>query len=286
MDYKRLASQALQKALTVRSEAAIDIVSPVCAFDVCESLKISVKFTDINMEGSYVSEPKPRILISALRPFARRNFTCGHELGHHAFGHGFNIDHLLNDREKSDYETPEEFLADSFSSFLHLPTLGVRKAFASRGWNAQIATPSQIYTVACNFGVGYSTLINHLAYSLKFITRERAKFLRKHTPQKIRKEFFGRDTPNPLIIVDENWLAKTIDIEVGTELLLPRNVLPSNNLLEPVLDSSLSNHFYAKCSGITRISSSDNCWAVFVRIAPFQFVGLSKYRHLANIEED
>lgn len=286
MDYKRLATQALQKATSIRIQSGNDVASPICAIDLCEQLKISVKFTEINMEGSYVKEPKPRIIISALRPLPRRNFTCGHELGHHVFDHGFSLDHLIGDQETLEQDTPEEFLANSFSSFLHLPSLGVRKAFSLRGWSPQTATPAQIYTVSCNFGVGYSTLVNHIAYSLKLIGRERANFLRRQTPQKIRSELIGIENATPLIIVDENWMAKTVDIEVGTELLLPPNVLPLNELLVPMAESHLSNHFYAKGSGLARISSTDNRWAMFVRIAPFQFVGLSKYRHLENTEED
>lgn len=286
MNYKKMAQMALQTALMIRSKAGLGLTDPVCPYDICAEMKIGVKFVDINMEGMYVREPKPRILISSLRPLARRNFTCGHELGHHIFGHGSTLDHLVNDREKSNYKIPEEFLADSFASFLLIPAVGIRKAFSSRGWNPKTATPSQIYTIACNFGVGYTTLIYHLAYSLKYIDSTKVKSLLRSSPQSVREEILGFISSQSLIIVDNYWMAKTVDVEVGTKILLPKGVLPLNEKLIPVEESGLDNLFHARSPGITRISSADNSWAVFVRIMPFQFEGMGKYRHLEGYEED
>lgn len=286
MNYKKLAAQALSAALRVRSRAKADLTSPVCPYDICQELDISVKFVDVNMEGVYVKEPKPRIVISALRPLARRNFTCGHELGHHIFGHGSNLDLLIKDREDEGYDSPEEFLADSFSSFLLLPALGVRKAFAARAWDSASASPAQIYTVACNFGVGYTTLVNHLTYSLNQIGRSKAKALLRSSPQTIREGMLGRSSSDPLTIIDRHWLAPTADVEVGANLLLPLDALPSKDILAPVEDSPLSSLFRAIKPGIVRVSTCDNSWAIFVRIMPFQFQGLAKYRHLEADEDD
>ncbi|HMO80026.1 MAG TPA: ImmA/IrrE family metallo-endopeptidase [Pyrinomonadaceae bacterium] len=286
MNYKKLAAQALTAALKVRSRAKADLVSPVCPYDICQELDISVKFVDVNMEGVYVREPKPRIVISALRPLARRNFTCGHELGHHVFGHSSNLDLLIKDREDENYDSPEEFLADSFSSFLLLPALGVRKAFASRSWNAASASPVQIYTVACNFGVGYATLVNHLTYSLNQISRTQAKKLLRSSPQTIREGILDHPSSDPLIIVDRHWLAPTADVEVGTTLLLPSDALPSNDTLIQVDDSPFPTLFRAIRTGVVRVSTRDNSWGIFVRIMPFQFQGLARYRHLEADEDD
>ncbi|MBX3290065.1 MAG: ImmA/IrrE family metallo-endopeptidase [Acidobacteria bacterium] len=286
MNYKNLAAQALTAALKVRSRAKAGLVSPVCPYDVCQELGISVKFVDVNMEGVYVREPKPRIVLSALRPLARRNFTCGHELGHHVFGHGSNLDLLIKDREDENYNSPEEFLADSFASSLLLPALGVRKAFASRSWDAASASPAQMYTVACNFGVGYTTLVNHLTYSLGQISRTRANTLLRSSPQTVREGILEQASSDTLTIIDRQWLASTADVEVGALLLLPPDALPSNDTLLPVEDSSLPTLFRASRPGVVRVCTPDNSWAIFVRIMPFQFRGLARYRHLEADEDD
>jgi hypothetical protein len=285
-NYRDLGKRALQMALRTRGIAGADLISPTCPYDICEELGIGVKFVQINMEGMYVREPKPRIIISALRPLVRRNFTCGHELGHHVFGHGSSLDQLINDRERPVYTSPEEFLADSFASSLLLPALGVRKAFSRRSWSPSTATPTQILTIASDFGVGYSTLIKHLAYSLRYIDLGKAKVLLKSSPQAIRKTVLGSDSGKPLVILDKLTLARTIDIEVGSELLVPHDSLPANDVLAPDSDSPLGNHFIAVRPGICRVASGDNSWAIFVRVMPFQFEGLAKYRNLDRGDED
>ncbi len=116
MNRKVLGQQALRMALRTRSKAGADLISPVCPFDVADRLGVGVRFVAINMEGLYVRDPLPRALISTLRPFGRRNFTCGHELGHHVFGHGFNLDNVISSGSKDcyDFGSSEEFLANMF----------------------------------------------------------------------------------------------------------------------------------------------------------------------------
>ncbi|MFN8557578.1 MAG: ImmA/IrrE family metallo-endopeptidase [Dehalococcoidia bacterium] len=100
--------------------------------------------------------------VAARRPMARRNYTCAHELGTTVQARR-TIDELAQDERLTVATNPNEFLAETFAGFLLMPTLGVRKAFADRGWSASTATPWELFTVACSFGVGYTTLIRHLA---------------------------------------------------------------------------------------------------------------------------
>lgn len=288
MNRSQLGQQAVRAALNVRSAAGADLVSPICAYDICDQMGISVKFISVNMEGIYVSNPKPRIFISALRPSPRRHFTCGHELGHHVFGHGAKLDHLVSSQNLDCYDTSpmEEFLANSFAGALLMPSLGLRRAFHLRGWSIEHATPFQILMIAAEFGVGYSTLIHHLLHNVKFITAATAKRLLRSSPQSVRSELTGYDTTHSLIPVDRYWQAKTIDMEVGSEVLLPSGCLPQNELLTPVTDSNLANHFRAKRPGIVRIVDLNDTWAIFARIMPFQFEGLVRYRHFERTDDE
>lgn len=85
---KALVMQGMQASITAHVKAGVDLKNPTCIYGLCEAHNVSVRFNDINMEGMYDRTPKPRIHVSALRPLARRTFTCAHELGHHVFGHG------------------------------------------------------------------------------------------------------------------------------------------------------------------------------------------------------
>lgn len=137
-----LARAALEKAVEVREEAGYDDRVPVCVYEVCKRLGVEVRFVDVNMEGTYLKSDPPQILLSALRPLPRRAFTCGHELGHHAFGHGSTIDELKEEAERGVFN-PDEFLVDSFSGFLLMPKIAVRRRSCSAAGSRRRPRPSR-----------------------------------------------------------------------------------------------------------------------------------------------
>ena len=111
-NYKSLINQSIQASIRARKKAGLDLKSPTNIDRLCEAYGITVRFNDINMEGMYEKSSKPRIHISALRPLARRVFTCVHELGHHIFNHGSSIDELQDNLYKYKDRPPEEILAE------------------------------------------------------------------------------------------------------------------------------------------------------------------------------
>ena len=276
----------MTKSLEVRRRAGKDVSSPICVFGLCEEIGVSVRFVEISMEGMYDKGPPPRILLSALRPLPRRIYSCGHELGHHAFGHGTTVDRLLEEAAGPSPYSPEEFLADTFSAFLLMPALGVRRAFARRGWKPASASPLQIYTVACSFGVGSGTLIRHLCSSLRMISASRADVLLRAQPRTIRAQVLGRPAADPLIIADEHWELPTLDAEVGYHLLLPKGSEAGPGAIAAQCDRTDGRLFRAVCPGIVRVSRPGTDWAAFVRVSRPQFAGLCRYRHLEECDDD
>lgn len=283
---QELARQAMYKSAEVRKETGIASNQPICIYDLCHKLGITVRFVDISMDGMYLGGQKPTFLLSALRPLPRRNFTCAHELGHHVFGHSATIDQLIENTEKSKIFQPEEFLADTFAGLLLMPKLAIRKAFTVRGWEPAFATPHQIFTIACTFGVGYETLIYHMTYALKILNYSNAESLLKVKPKKIREEILGQPTTNSLIIADEHWSLPTIDVEVGNYLLLPHTAKSEKDIIAFEENHSKGNLFLANRPGIVRVYCPDTQWAVFVRVSRSQFIGLSKFRHLEEVEDE
>lgn len=283
---QELARQALRRSIEVRRAAKLDINRAIDPFDLCDRLGIKVRFVEVSMEGLYKKGKTPRILLSSLRPLVRRVFNCGHEVGHWAFGHGTRLDSLIEGCSRDEFH-PDEFLVDTFSGFLLMPPLGVRKAFARRGWKPETATPDQFYTVACSFGVGYDTLIEHCAYSLGMLSRARAEIVGKESPKQIRERILGRATPEPLVVVDTLWELPTIDVEVGTLISLPATVQVEGDLLEEQSLTTMEGRlFRATGTGIGRIVDSARSWAAFVRVTRFQFAGLCSNRHLEDPDHD
>jgi uncharacterized protein DUF955 len=146
---RALATQAMQAAIATRAKAKLDQHGPICIYGLCETLGVTVRFNNINMEGMYQRGTPPPIHLSPRRPLQRRAYNCAHELGHHVFGHGSSIDELREDAKDHPWEDPEEFLADTFAGFALMPIIGLRRAFAARGWSPETATATQMFTIAC-----------------------------------------------------------------------------------------------------------------------------------------
>jgi len=281
-DRHALATQAMQAAFTTRARVGLDQHSPICIYGLCEALGITVRFNNINMEGMYQRGTPPRIHLSACRPLQRRAFNCAHELGHHIFGHGSSIDELREDAKDNPWENPKEFLADAFAGFLLMPTIGLRRAFSARGWKPETATAAQIFTVSCDFGVGYGTLLTHLSTSVNMISLSRAASLKLNTPKVLRAGILGLLTTEPLIVVDRHSARPAYDVEVKMLLLLPPGAEISGSGLVFERDLADGRLFRAVRSGIVRASADNGAWAIFIRIAPTAYVGLSKFRHLED----
>ena len=284
---RALATQALQAATAARAKAKLDQTGPICIYGLCETLGVIVRFNHINMEGMYQRGIPPRIHLSARRPLPRRAYSCAHELGHHVFGHGSSIDELREDAKARPWEDPKEFIADTFAGFILMPIIGLRRAFSIRGWNPETVTPAQVFTVACEFGVGYTTLLTHLSAGVNMLSRGRAAALQRVTPKALRTVFLGTPAPEPLIVADHHRTAPTLDAEVNTLLLLPPGAKVTGGEFSFEHDLPTGRLFRAVKPGIFQASAGD--WAVFVRVAPVQkdepygYVGLAQYRHL---EED
>jgi len=290
---KSLAHQAMLESIEVRDEWDRELDGPLDIYALCEDMGVTVRFVDIpSMEGLYGRDDDGRasILLSSLRPLPRRAFSCAHELGHHVFGHGSSVDEIADGAGSGAKRfQPNEFLADTFAGFLLMPTLGVRKAFASRGWSQQTASPSQVYTIACHFGVGYETLIGHMAHALQSISGTRADELRKVGPKAIREQLLGSPAAEALIVADEQWGLQTVDAEVGMRILLPSGVKADEGaaiVAERIIVSCRGELFRAARPGIVRVARMEPPWAAFVRVARHQFSGLARYRHLELAEDD
>lgn len=277
-----LAAKAMQAASVTRAKAKFDQHGPICIYGLCEVLGITVRFNNINMEGMYQRGAPPRIHLSACRPLPRRAYNCAHELGHHVFGHGSSIDELREDAKEHPWENPKEFLADTFAGFTLMPIMGLRRAFAARGWKPETATAAQMFTIACDFGVGYGTLITHLSAGVNMISLARAAALKRTSPKALRAGFLGDLTPDPLIVADHHRAGPTLDAEVKMLLLLPQGTETTGTSLVYERDLATGRLFRAVQPGIVRATADNGTWAAFIRVAPTAYCGLAQYRHLED----
>jgi hypothetical protein len=276
---------AVKKAEQIRMKLSFNSFQPLNIFDICQSLGVSVRFVDINMEGMYISQTtgkSPTILLSNQRPMPRRVYTCGHELGHHMFGHGSRIDALTGHAPGESLYNDEEFLADTFAGVLLMPVGGIQGEFNRRNWKMEAASQLDFYVISSLFGVGYQTLISHCKVN-RLIGDAKATFLLKTTPAKLLQSINELSIdPAPFKILDGLSTLSTIDTEVSNYLFLPKDTAVDGDHLVKMEDSSRGTIFKAITPGIVRVSSTSLDFGSFIRIQNKRYVGLSQNRHLEN----
>lgn len=282
MNRRTLILQGVQAASDVRDQLGFDLITPIDPYKVADRLGIRVRFIPVSMEGFYQKGHPPRIMLSAQRPLARKAFTCAHEVGHHWFGHGSTIDELKSD-DRQDSEIPEEILANAFAAFLLMPTIGMRRAFNSRGWKPQTTNPEQILTIASEFGVGYETLLTHLSVTLSDMPYGVRNELSKWTPKRIRKRMLGHDDAEGLLILDNKQRATSVDLDEGYALAVPKGANVCGGALVKSQSIEGFDIYSAVARGSADISTDD--WQIEARVAPAEFVGAAGYRFLEDPDE-
>jgi Zn-dependent peptidase ImmA (M78 family) len=276
--------KALKGAIDVRKRAAVSIDQPICVYDLVEGLQVEVKFLAANsLEGMY-SKNSETIILSAMRPSGRRAYTCAHELGHWYYRHGDCIDEACS-LENFSSQSPNERLADAFAGFLLMPSWAIKEAFSKRGYSFATCTPKQIFALAGQFNVGYSSLVNHMHSGLQLLPGSRVPDLLKIQPKEIRKEVLGKPFSGHLIIADNHWASVPIDLQIGDAAIIPTDCSVEGRSVEKVGKLKDGIVIASKNPGISRLEDKASGWASFVRVSRKDFTGRSIYRHLEEVDD-
>lgn len=280
---KNLYTSAIRKASETRIKLGLDLFEAINIYDVCSSLEIDVQFVDINMEGLYINNNgASKILLSSLRPFPRRVFSCGHELGHHIFKHGLKVDIISEENRDLSIKNKDEILVDAYAAALLMPIGGIQAEFNKRNLNFKLGKPIDFYKISSTFGVGYQTLVIHCRVN-GLINDFKSIELLKYSPAKIFKAYFGELREKSFFkIIDAKCTSKTIDLEVSNYLILPTDFIVDNEFLEKKQETQIGSLFLVKNPGISSVHSSNSETSYFVRIQRQNYIGFAEYRHLEN----
>jgi hypothetical protein len=96
----------------------------------------------------------------------------------------------------------------------------------------------------------------------------------------------GHATSEPLILVDEQWNAPSIDAEEGHRIWMPHGIAVDGKVLVAERQVRGGTLYHAIAPGIGRAYRPDGSWACFVRVARRDYVGLADYRHLEDESDD
>lgn len=279
MNRLELATDATRRAARLRAEMELRPNQPACPFDVAARLGITVRLAALaSLEGMYSPGASPAIVVSSLRPAGRRRFTCGHEIGHHNFGHGCRLDEMLPAGSRS--KQLEEFAADRFSAALLMPKLAVENSFVRRGWSSTSPTPSHVFVVAQDLGVGFTTLVDHMSVTLRLLDRSRAAELSKTQLPKLRAQLAGVQVAEDLFPVDALWGDRPLDVDVDDQLLLP-----TNSEIQGACLALVDGRFVAVAAGTGQIAIPGRKEVLELRVCRKEFTGLARYRHLESCDD-
>lgn len=283
---RRLALCAASTAHRIRQKHQVAPDQPCCVFDLAEAMSIEVRFADLpSAEGIY-SPTKPVVIVSSLRPPGRQAFTCAHEVGHHAHGHGEQFDELVEDRAKRRRYDPKEFEADCFASALLMPKTAVLKGMAARGWSPKTIAAEQLYMLASWLGVGYLTLIGNMNWGMNLLTRQQAEALEKVKLPQIRHSILGSDCKDHLVVVDRDWTGRPVDAQVGDVILLPGGTALEGTVAETLHSDATRHVVRAANPGVGRALIRGTSWAQYIRVSRKQFAGLARFRHLEEVDDE
>lgn len=281
-----LARVATIRALRIRRAAGLRLLDPVCVYDLAERLGLEVRFWDVpSMEGVYCVAATPTIIVSSLRPPGRQAFTCAHELGHHVFGHGDQLDELVEDRSEARRLDPKEFQADCFAGALLMPRPAVSRGFSVRGWEPATCPPEGFYVVATWLGVGYTTLIQHMHRALGMLDGARAEELRRRNLAAIRARLFDGNCTGNLIVAAASWSGRAIDAHVADVVLLPPHARLEGHCAEIRKTGDTGTVAEAIRAGLGRVVTEASDWSAYLRVSRRSYVGRAKYRFEEDVDD-
>jgi IrrE N-terminal-like domain len=278
-----LARAAVRAAARARADLGVGPAEAVCPFDLAEGLEVPVRLIALpSLEGMYSPVPKPTIVVSVERPAGRRRYTCGHEIGHHIFGHGTRLDELADDAAAP--WNPEEFIAQRFAAALLMPSLAIDSAFARRGCPAAAATAEMVFVVAQELGVGFTTLVGHLERTLERLPYSRADALRRVRLPVLREKIAGLPIEHDLVVIDAHWRRRTVDVEAG-DIVVLRAAAEFQGKCASLIKGSI-RYLVAERPGIGQLLLNGCEPPVSVRVSRRGFTGIARYRHLEEAPDD
>jgi hypothetical protein len=236
---------------------------------------MDLQFVDVpSIEGMYLHEGRNRrVCVCGRRPAWRQRFTAAHELGHCVLGHGSTID-ASGELGELTPSNPEEHAADVFARYLLMPPRAVYNGFRGRGANPLSPTPMEAYIVSSWLGVGYSTLVNHMALTLNLYDLQTRDALLRTSVKQLKHLAATVVTKCDVWLLDSMWTGGTVHTQLGDMI---RGLEPQSN--GGVVVNCGSNTWV--CSSVGEgLFAAKTGGPIRICVSRHDYIGFYKYRYL------
>lgn len=183
-------------AFGLHEDLAIDTFGRVDVFEAISALGMRLVFRPLdNCAGFYIPPRGSRagIAINSRHPLALQRYTAAHELGHHIFEHGEQVDRDSEVASGARGATPQERLAEAFAAWFLVPPEAAEVTF-QRIAKVKPESGRDTYLAALRLGVSYSALCTHLP-SLKLASPSQASSWRGRALKDVKQELTTEPPP-------------------------------------------------------------------------------------------
>lgn len=222
------------RASQLHADLGIDLDRPVDVFGAAQSLGIVLAFDNLgDTSGWYLpagpDQAHPGILINSQHPRSRQRYTCGHELGHHAFGHRLERDGDLEgdlvqalERGTLDRWPDDEKEAEAFGAWFLMPRRLLRTWLTQQGLQAP-RHPLDVYALSLWLGTSYSATARQLG-NTRLLSADLANQWARLTPRAFKAALTEglavTSYRNDVWWFDENAHRQPVDLRPGDRIIL------------------------------------------------------------------
>jgi Zn-dependent peptidase ImmA (M78 family) len=227
-------ARAAVQASQLHAALGVALDRPVDVFAAAQALGIVLAFDNLgDTSGLYLpassAQPHAGILINSQHPRSRQRYTCGHELGHHAFGHHFERDgdlegELAQALERGTLErwSDAEKEAEAFGAWFLMPRRLLRTGLKQQGLR-QPRHPLDVYALALWLGTSYSATARHLG-NTRLVDPNLANQWARLTPRALKAALSEglavTSYRNDVWWLDEHAHRQPMDLRPGDRLIL------------------------------------------------------------------
>jgi hypothetical protein len=122
--------------------------------------------------------------------------------------------------------------------------------------------------------------------TLRLINKSKSVQLRNITPKHIRKSILGFETSCNLVVVDQFWSGRAIDIQVGDYILLPESTLFEGKCMRLIQSNKMGTLYSGIAAGVGHFSQANLDWSALVRVSRKGYTGRAIFRFLEEPDNE